>query len=151
MAATVPQQPSSAQIHRRETLLQVVLPLVGGLVLLLLLLLMALLLPRRLQVSLVADLMMTCMFLCPAVICVFPLYVILMVMAFGMNSVHDLAGRSLGRLQDFSRSVSEKAVETTDTINQKTVDISAKLAAADKILGTFDRPAAQEESHESDN
>lgn len=152
MASMPDSQPNTSQsLHRREITTQIILPLVGGSLFILLLFVGALLLQRRLQVSLVSDLMMTCLVLCPAVICLFPLYVVMMVMAFAMGKVSDAVAKPLYRMENWSKSLAHTATNVTDTINHKTIDLSAKLAPVEKILSAFDQPQnIQEENHDTD-
>jgi hypothetical protein len=154
MASTPNHQPVDSQtLHRRELFRQIILPLLGGAAFVALLLVITLLLPRRLQVSLISDFMLTCLGLCPAVICLFPLYVAMMVMAFGMNKVNDALARPLRRLENGSSALASRVGQVTDTINQKAVDLSVKIAPIEKVLDVFERPQDIEQrgTHEPDS
>lgn len=75
----------------------------------------------------------------------------MMVMAFGMGKISDAVAKPLYRVENWSKSLANTANNVTDIINHKTIDISAKLAPVEKILGAFDQAQnIQGENHEPD-
>ncbi len=126
--------------HRRETRLYIILPLVIGIVLVLAGGVIVMLLPQRLQVSIIADLMLVVLMLCPSVLCLFLVVVALVAAAAGMNKVHVGASKTLGRAEGLTARVLDNTNRATETINQKTINFSVKLAFLEKLLGVFDRP-----------
>jgi hypothetical protein len=129
------------QTHRRETRNGIILPLVVGIVVVLLGGVIAMLLPQRSQVSIIADLMVTLMMLCPSALCLFAVAIGLVAAAAGMNKAHDGAGKALGKAEGLTARVLKGTERTTETINQKTINLSVKLAFLEKLLGVYDRPA----------
>jgi hypothetical protein len=140
--------------HRRDTWLYIFLPLFFGGVLVFVLLVLVLLLPKRAQVSLVADLMLTVCVLCPTVICLFPIYLLLIVAAFGMSKLHHTGAKQLVRLETMSRELVDKTQETTDRMNRISVSLNGAAAPLNRLGNIFDRPAPKvndEENHEHDS
>ena len=148
---TASNRPNSANQHRRETLLHLIVPMIGVGVIVLAGGVLVFLLPRRSQVAVIADWMLTVMTCCPAVLCLFAVCIALVAAIAGMNKLHVLATQPLDRIETLSRTVAEKTAEVTDGINQKTADISAKFAFANSLLGTFDTPDASEDHQEGTN
>src|SRR5262249_33995513 len=88
--------------HNRETLLSIILPMLGVGAVVLVGLIIVLLLPERLQVSLIADWLLSVLFLCPVVLCLFPLCIGLIAAIVGMNKAHDAMAKPLQRVQTLS-------------------------------------------------
>ena len=80
--------PASEDTHRRETIRYILLPMVGLSVLVLAGAVISLLLPGRLQVSLIADWLLTILFLCPLALCLFPVCILMVAAIVGMNKAH---------------------------------------------------------------
>lgn len=129
-----------AQItHRRETLLWIILPVALGALLIAAGTTTAMLLPRRIQVSVLADVLFTSLVLCPIVLCLLPLCVALVTAVFWMNRVHRSAARTLGRVEDMSRSLSDKAIQGMDTVSRASIAVNSKFAYLNRLWGVFDR------------
>lgn len=128
------------EVHRRETLRYIVLPMIGMVLLVLIGGMISLLLPQRLQVSIIADWLLTVMFLCPLVLCLFPICILMVGAVVGLNKAHDATAKPLRRIESFSAALNERVSKTADTVNQKTVDVSAKWAYVDRLLSVFDPP-----------
>ncbi|MBI5669149.1 MAG: hypothetical protein HZC41_14185 [Chloroflexi bacterium] len=129
------------QAHRRETRLYIILPLVVGIVVVVAGGVIALLLPQRLQVSLIADLLVTVLLLCPSVLCLFAVAIGFVAAAAAMNKAHTGAGKLLGRAEGLSARMLDTTNRATETINQKTINLSVKLAFLEKLLDVYERPA----------
>jgi len=107
------------------------------------------LLPLRAQVSLIADLL-SLLVLCPLATCLFPIYVLMMVVAFGMNRVHDGAARPLRRMSDLSRGLADRTISLSEAASQVSIRLIASVAALDKLWDVFDRPKdVDEERHDT--
>jgi hypothetical protein len=132
------------EAHRRETWLHILLPFLGGILLVAVLLIMALLLPQRAQVSLVADWMLTIFVLCPLALCLLPIYLLMMVAAFGMNKVHDKAASPLKRLEILSRTLAEKTISASESLSRASISLGTRFAFLDHIW----EKSPSEESHE---
>lgn len=133
-------KPASAASHARQTRRQIVLPVLAGAVLIALLVGVVLWLPQRLQVGIVSDFMLTVFMLCPAVICLLPLTILLLVAAFGAGRLHDRAAPPLRGLQARSGKLAGLADSAAATVNQRTVVYGARLGAALRVLDIFEDP-----------
>lgn len=142
-------QVQAEKTHRRETRLQIILPFVAGVVLVLVGGIIALLLPKRLQVSLIADLMLTVLVLCPAALCLFAVAIGFVAAAAGAGKLHGSLGSALSRVEGLSARVLEQSGRVTDVINRQTIGLSARFAFLDKLLGVFDRPASSSTKDET--
>lgn len=136
--------------HRREMRLHIILPFAGGLVLVLVGVVAVVLLPKRLQVSLVADWLLMICFLCPVALCLFPVAVGMVAAAAGLGVLHHKTGGGLARVERLTERALENTQGITEKINQATVDLSVKFAFFDKLLGVFDNPALPPEKDEQD-
>lgn len=132
--------PASEDTHRRETIRYILLPMAGVVALVIIGAVISLLLPGRLQVSLLADWLLTILFLCPLALCLFPICILLVAAIAGMNKAHTAIANPLRRLEVLSGTIKERVSKTADTINHKTVDASAKWAFVDRLLAVFDPP-----------
>jgi hypothetical protein len=138
--ATASKRPTSQQQHRRETILYLIVPMIVTGVLVLAGGAAVILLPRRLQVSLVSDWMLSVFVLCPVVLCLFTICMLLMVAVAAMNRLHDIVTKPLDQIENVSQTMVEKTAQVTETINNKTVDMSSRFAFIDRFLSVFDVP-----------
>jgi hypothetical protein len=113
--------------HRRETIRYVILPFALVLLVVIVCLVGVFLLPLRAQVSVVSDVMLTVLMLCPAVVCMLPLAILMVSGVFAMNRAHDAAANPLRRLQAMSARLAARAESTGDTVNQQTIGLSSRL------------------------
>jgi hypothetical protein len=134
----------SRQQHRRETLRFIILPFLGAVGVVLAAVIVTMLLPRRLQVSIIADLLLSFLVLCPLVVCLFPLCILMIALAASVARGHDVAARPLRRVEDWSRLFAEKTAQVADTVNHLTVDWSTRFAFVDRLLSVFDPPASED-------
>jgi hypothetical protein len=139
--ATSSNQQDSEQRHRRETILYLIVPMIGAGVIVLAGGVMTMLLPRRQQVTTLSDWVLTIVVLCPSVVCLFAICLILIVAVASMNKLHSMAAKPLTRLEDVSETMVERTSQATDSINEKTVDFGARFAFLDRILSAFDPPS----------
>lgn len=139
---------ASGKKHRRETLRQILLPFLLA-VLLIVACVVAVMSPLfpppagQYQISIVSNLLLMVFILCPALLCFSGLAIGMVVLAAAMNKGHDAAAKPLQRVEDLSRTLEQRTVEATNTLNRKTIDISSRFALVYKWLGVFERPAEQ--------
>lgn len=142
----------SKRQHRRDVMRQIWLPVYGGLVVLLAVMVGVLLLPRMVSepvhIATLSNIMVTLFFLLPQVICLLALYVIVVVLAFGLHGFHGASQSQLQRLHHFSRTVTDKTIEVTDNINEQTTKLRVKIAAYE---GAMDTTFQSTESSQSEN
>lgn len=137
MPAEKPKRDTAAA-YRRDTFRQIVLPVLGGVLLLFIMLGTALLLGRRVQVSLITNLVFTALVLCPAALCFFPLAILMVVMAVGMNRVHDGLAGTLVRFESVSHGAADRVITSVGNVNEKSAELSEKLAPVNRLFGAFD-------------
>ena len=130
----------SARQHRRDSLRQIVVPILLVFLLLIAIVAGVLLLPRRAQVSLVSDFVLTILVLCPMVLCFLPVTILSVVAVFGLNRVHEVMKRPLYRLEDYSNVMAERTESVTSQVNRQTIQISARFGAVYKLLSIFEPP-----------
>jgi hypothetical protein len=151
MTPAIDGRQSAAELtHRRETLRYIVLPTVGLIALIALGVVIVLLLPKPGQVSLVADWMLTVFFLCPVMLCLFPIVILMVAAVAGMNKLHDKTLSPLKRVEHIAATLNTKIAQLTDTINHKTVNASVKVAFVDRLLSIFDPPSSPSPSGEKE-
>ncbi len=144
-SSTPRKRPDAMREHRYEVRRQILLPfaLVGGVVLTVLVI--TLLLPQRAQVSLIADLLLTLLVLCPIVLCLFPLMVALWVAVFGLNHVHRGIASGMQRIEDITLSLVERSTAFSQMVEQRFAVLGQYLARFSRVLKVFDPPEEDSE------
>jgi hypothetical protein len=113
-----------------------------GLAILLFCAIVAVLLSRG-QLTLVVNFVSTVLLICPAVICLLPIYIVLAVAVFEIFSVHDKVARPLIALQRLSANLRASAESVLDRIAHGFINLIASSAIIDKWLTSkFDPPPA---------
>lgn len=153
MSAVEQSQHTSTARHRRETRLGIYLPLglftlaLAGVILLVIAAFAA---PdKRWGISLIADMLLTVLVLCPSVLCLGVIAMGFAVAAFKVGVLHGTLAKPLRRAQDATKTASKQLEGTTNAINERTIGVSARMVFLSKLLNTFDPPAdeAEDESH----
>lgn len=130
--------------HRWQTRLQIALPLyavafgvlllAGGVIGI------SLWRPQSGQISMVADVMVTVCMLLPLVVCMLPVYLLFMVAAFGMGTLNQMSAHQLRRLNDLSRTVTEKTITATQAADEQVLNARVRLAGLEKAMDdAFDK------------
>lgn len=122
--------------HRRDLRRLLILPVAAGLGLIVLLVLSTIFLTPR-QLTLVSNLMLTCICLLPLVVCMTPLYFGAVFAVYGMSRVNEGAYGQLERVRALSASVANRTAQTTDTLNRRALNTSANLARLDPLFDVF--------------
>jgi hypothetical protein len=134
----------AAQQHRRDVRRLMIVPLLLGILLIAgLMLLLIFLTPR--QLTLVSNLMLTCMCLLPLVLCMTPLYFGAVLAVFGMSRVNGAAYKRLEGLRALSTRLAERTSETTTALNRRAINTGAALARLDPLFDVFNQPPAQDQ------
>ncbi len=135
----VPQREDPIQRHRREMWRAVYRPLLfGGLIIMTAVLLVVVLVPTR--SSLVADLMLSCLVFVPMLICLFPLYLVLIVSGVYVGRGRGQTQRQLDGLRTRTEALAARAERYADVIDRRVVDASARLAVLNVFFNVFDPP-----------
>jgi hypothetical protein len=131
---TTPQQAQA--LHRRDVFYKVDVPLyLGGLALIALIVLVAMftnLAPA--EMGMVADFMAIFFLLLPMVLCLLPVYVIFMIVAFGAGALNNFTGRQFNRLNRLTYNIAEKTVNVTAAIDKRALDARVKVAGAESLM-----------------
>ncbi len=134
--------------HRRDTWLWIILPMVLLALLIAAAVAVLLFVPDELQeaqTSVVADLMMAVMMLCPAVVCMLPITVLMLVSVVGLNRAHGAVARPLRVLEGDSATLANKTHAVAGNVNSKTIRISSRFGFIYKHLGLFEQKPNQED------
>lgn len=135
--------------HRRETLLYLIVPLLVSVLIVLLGIVAVLLLQRQLQVSLLADWMLTVFVFCPSLICSTVICILLMAGVALMGRASKAAARPLEKLNTLTESVAEKTTKAADSVNAATVNAASRFAFLDSLLNVFELPDAKKDTKEN--
>jgi hypothetical protein len=130
--------PDVRELHRQEVRRWVFFPVIGGLILIVVLVLSTIFLTPR-GLGTVANFLLSCFCLLPLVLCVFPLYMILMAAIYGMSWLTDFSLQRLEQVRELTVSLEKSAADTTDRLNRQAIDVSASLARLNPILDFFNR------------
>jgi hypothetical protein len=132
-----PTQDESVQLstrrHRRQTLRGIILPV--GLAFVILLMIAGLMFSMTAsQISMVSDVMVTLFVLVPMTLCLLPVYILLIIAAFGMGAANKASARQLRRLHRLSYNIAEKTIQITGTVDKRTLEARVKLAGAEAFM-----------------
>lgn len=142
------QPQDAAAVHAEETRREILVPFLIGVALVVVPVIIALLLPRNNQTGLIADFLLTVFILCPAVICLLPIYLLMVVSAWGVGRLHDGVARPLAQVETFSKSLNTRTESLSDSVARRVISFSARFAKWDSaIFSTFDRP--KEDRHDN--
>lgn len=144
--STTPQHKDGRTLHQRETRWQIILPFIGGvLVVAAVFGSMAFMNdPFAMQrVSVVANCLVSALILCPMVICMFPVYLLMVVMIYGLNKLHHGTEAPLQRLENMTENLAQRVTTVTQNVNQRVVNANVRLAPLMQWLSIFN---SQEDS-----
>lgn len=134
------QREDGRTIHRRETWQQIILPFMGGVAVLAAVFGIAAMMrdPLAMQrVSVIADCMFSALMLCPMVICMFPLYLLMVVAIYGLNKLHQGTESPLQRLENLTETIMQRVDGFTQNVNQRVVNANVRLAPLMHWLSFF--------------
>lgn len=135
----MPPQPETSDSTPLLNRQRIVLVMIGGGIFILILIgIMLTQSPRG--ISVISNIMLTCLCLLPMVICLLPVYLLLVAAIYGMNRVHGKAEAALDRARDTSASLRERSAGVTASLNRSSINFSALLAHLDPLFNIFDRP-----------
>lgn len=132
-------QQQAVRRHRRQTRLLIWLPFWLGLAVVVLAVGLAAAQPLRAQVSLMSDFMLTLLVLCPLAICLLPLYLGVVLLAWLVYRLHGMSERSLGRVVTWSETMPARATRIGDRLAGWAINLNARLAPLEnKVYGLLD-------------
>jgi hypothetical protein len=124
--------------HRQDVRRWVIFPVIGGLILLTVLVLSLIFLTPR-GLGTVSNFLLSCFCLLPLVLCVFPLYMIVMSAVYGMSWLTDFSLQRLEQVRELTASLEDNAEDTAERLNQQVINLSSSMARLDPILNFFNR------------
>lgn len=134
------ERPDFTKIHRRETRVYVILPMIVTSVIFLAAVAVVLLFPQQAQVALVADWMGMIFLLCPSILCLFLVCVILFALVGAMSSAQRASSHSLNKAADFVQHFTGQITGINQDISRRASDLGVRWAFFDRLLGIFDPP-----------
>ncbi len=101
----------------------------------------AALLPRGAQTSIIANLLLTVLILCPLALCLFPVYLLLMFTVFQLQRAHSGAAGGLARLGHVSASINSHVGRISTRWARRSIRFNSWFAGLDRVVfSKFDRP-----------
>lgn len=126
--------------HHAETRRDILLPMLGaGVLILALVAIAAVVLTPAIRLSLLADYLFTLFVLCPTVICIFPIVLLLTASVYGLNRMHQSVNRLLMGIEDKSQTMTNKTTAAGESLNQRVVELNARLEPLMKLIDVFER------------
>jgi hypothetical protein len=149
MAIPTHQYGDPTRTQRRQFRRQILLPMgLGALVLIGALL--ALIPLSRQDVSIIADLMLSCLCLLPMVICLFPIYMLATVSVFMLNRADSAVTKQVRRVRGATETLRVRTDSATDEVNERVMGWSVRVAALNVLFDFFDRPPAPPVTYEGE-
>lgn len=132
---------------RRTQRLQMWLPFGIGVVIILALVVFAAFLPR---ISVVANCLLTLLILCPALLCLLPVYFLMVFAAYGMNSAYRGAAKPLRSLEKLSARVLNRTLSLSDRVARQSINLNARFAPLSNWMEhAFDERKEEDEQLDS--
>ena len=133
--------------HRRQTRWAIYLPFAGGLVLLLILMIVAAN-QGGARIGVISDFFLTLFILCPLVLCMFPIYLLMVLMVVGMGRAHDKTAQGLTRIEDVTVKLRDRTYSLTDRAARASINVNSRFAFIDKLsnFGSSSRKGTNEQS-----
>ena len=132
---------------RRTQRLQIWLPFVLGFLIILVLVIFAAFATR---VSLVANCLLIVTILCPALLCLLPLYFVMVFAVFGMNSAYRSAAKPLRSLERLTVRMLNWTIYQSDRMARQSINLNVRLAPLSNWMEhAFDERKDDDEQRES--
>lgn len=123
--------------RKRQVRRQIIYPFMLGIALMVFMMLLTIPL-RQSDLGAIADLMISCLCFFPIAICMFPVYMIVVLSAIYMGKGNQALGKQFGRARVFSGQMVKRSEDISDTINEHVIDLSEKVAKLDVIFDIFE-------------
>lgn len=142
------------RVHRRETWVQMILPFLLALLFVIFLVCLVAL-PTdsswRLRASVIADFMVTILVLCPAVLCMIPIFALMVAAIAGANKLHDSTRTPLERLETLTESMADRVENAAGSVNKRVINLNERIAPLMKIMTFFDTQQKDTQRREDNN
>ncbi|MEM6284302.1 MAG: hypothetical protein AAF787_19070 [Chloroflexota bacterium] len=139
----------STRLHRWQSLRGITLPMWLGFFGLLASVLSLLLLTPP-QLSMVSDALVILLVLLPMTLCLMPVYILLMIAAFGMGAANKASARQLRRLHRLTHNITDRTVQITTEIDRRALEARVKLAPAEAFMDNTFKQADETEGKKHD-
>lgn len=125
---------ATRRIRRAQVRKEIVLPFLGGVLVLIVIVVIAAFLPSRGHTSFVADFLLTLLILCPAVICMFPIYMLMVFAVYGMGRVNKGIYRPLSAAEGLTNRMKARTETVANTVAERTINVSAQFARLEQTV-----------------
>jgi hypothetical protein len=99
---------------------------------------------RGQDASVVADIMLTCLCLFPMLMCLFPVYLALVISVTVLGRADHFTTRQVRRVRVLTADVAARTYQTGDSLSRRSINFNARFAPLDRLFNLFDRLAASE-------
>ena len=143
---------ASEQQHRREVFRRILLPVLIGLAVFVVVIAPVFFLPNANQVGIVADVLMVVFMFFPIFICLVPLYLVLLVLAFGIGHSNYPTGRFLRRINRWTGTANQRVSVFYSKVDRVVVHARSSVAVVeDRLNQTFQpKPTVIEDQQKED-
>lgn len=141
---SVSERESGSDIHKRETSRQIYLPFAMGIIVLVATFLVLALQPDALwrdRVQAIGDLLYTWLCALPLLICLLPVYVILLLSIYGMRKLHAGTASPLVKVENLANSLATRIETGTRYVNEKTISFRTAITSLEQLFSIFDKPS----------
>ncbi|MDX2160795.1 MAG: hypothetical protein SF162_05670 [bacterium] len=144
----VPTEKAQVRAIRAAARRAIWLPFGLGLLAILLLSLATLTFPDVRQIDLVANFLLVFV-LCPAILCLFPVYLLFVLAVYGMGRLNQGVSKPLMRVERLTASADERVTGISARLAKASITFNARLAYIDRaVFSIFDeRPENRETTH----
>lgn len=150
-----PLRESGTEIHRREWLRQILLPFLGAVLLIAGIFLLVGLQNQpiwRIRAQAIGDFLYSTLCLFPVVMCLFPLYVLVLFGIYGMNALQRGTETPLRKLELKANAAADWVEAYSNRVREKTVSYSEKITPVMEMIDVFDaakpKPTGEDKQHE---
>ncbi len=120
--------------HRRNVWLQIYLPVILGFVGLIAILVIVALLPNPLQRDIIANSLLCIFILIPFLLCLFPIYLLMVVAAVATGHGHKLLTVPLQKLEKLSISFANRTQQASEVAVKQSANVNAKFAGLERVV-----------------
>jgi hypothetical protein len=143
---------SGAALHRRETNWQIYFPFLLGILLLVGIFSMVALPSDPIwqdRAQAIGDFLYTLLCIIPILLCLLPIYVMVLLCIYGMRKLHDGTERPLRKLENLTENLASHIETATIFVTEQTNFFSSAIEPYEEIISTFDTPAPDNEEETS--
>ncbi|MGB1287326.1 MAG: hypothetical protein ACPG7F_12380 [Aggregatilineales bacterium] len=144
---------SGAVLHQRDTRHRIILPFLLAWLLIIGIVMIAATMNdplARTRVSLIADFMILILVMCPAMLTLFVIYMLIIVMNYGMLKLHRATGTPLQRLENLTEKMAERVNNITGKANQQAMNLGTRFAPIAHFLSVFEDFDPDNENNNTD-